>query len=325
MVKERNIGLDALRVLAIFTVVLIHSASTDISYRDGVLRYMPPANACFAFLAGWFLFKVPGEVSIREVGQLVVKRVRRLVVPYLAWESIYVLFNMVFDLVAGQFQLPEPSRWWGIVFLGAGSVQLWFVATLIYVQLTLAGVMALVALSKRRISVRLDICVIALFNLIAIIVLSWRASGIDGDYLRRFAFLLGYGALGVGLRFAIALINEVPNRRIVPIIGVCGIVASYVWIIPEIVTVLAWCLAFGGLPIAVFLRNMVIKGSGCVMGIYLCHVLFTRVIAMGVPVVSRVIPNGYVLTIVNAIIGFGISLTFVLMAKRVKWGRFVCV
>ena len=315
----RNAGIDLLRILAIFTVVLIHSASTDISYRDGILRYMPPANACFAFLAGWFLFKVSGGVSIRELGQLVIKRVRRLVVPYLVWESIYVLFNMVFDLLVGQFQLPETSHLWGIVFLGAGSVQLWFVATLIYVQMALAGVMALVTLSKRRISVRLDICVFALFNLIAIIVLSWRASGIDNDYLRRFAFILGYGAFGVGLRFALGLINGVPKSKIAPFIGICGIVASYVWKIPEIIMVLAWCLAFGGLPIAALLRNKVVKCSGCVMGIYLCHACFTRVIAMGVPVVSRVLPNGYVLVLVNAIVGFAASLAFVLLLKRTHW------
>ena len=61
--NERNVGLDLLRVLAIFTVVLIHSASTDISYRNGLLHYMPPANACFAFLAGWFLFKPESLLS----------------------------------------------------------------------------------------------------------------------------------------------------------------------------------------------------------------------------------------------------------------------
>jgi hypothetical protein len=154
-------------------------------------------------------------------------------------------------------------------------------------------------------------------------MLSWRVSGIDCDYIRRFAFLLGYGDLGVGLRFLVfdnvSLVGNI--KRIVFPIGVCGIVASFVCGIPEIVKVLSWCLAFGGLTVFASVRNVVITSSSCVMGIYLCHVLFTRVIAMSVPITSKIITNGYMLVLANAIVGFAVSLMFVYCIKRTRLAR----
>ena len=321
--NERNVGLDLLRVLAIFTVVLIQSASTDISYRNGLLHYMPPANACFAFLAGWFLFK-PESLLSEKIGQLVLKRVNRLVIPYLIWEIIYVLINMGFDLLSGQFQMPDCSNCWGIVFLGSGSVQLWFVATLIYVQVVLCAMMALFTLINKNKVCRHDISVIILFNLIGVAMLSWKASGIDCDYLRRFAFLLGYGAFGIGLRFALSKVQSVSSiMGIVFLAGVCGIVVSFVWNIPEIVSVLSWCMAFGGLSVLTQLRNIVVTASNCVMGIYLCHVLFTRLIAMSIPMTSKIITNGYIIVLANAIVGFVVSLIFVYCIKRTRLAKWL--
>lgn len=212
------------------------------------------------------------------------------------------------------------------MFWGTGSVQLWFVATLIYVQMALCAVMALLfILAIRNKSLRHDICVIILFNLIGVTTLSWRSLGIDCDYLRRFAFLFGYGALGVGLRFLVyskaSLVGRIKGFSFP--IGACGIAVSFVWNIPEIVRVLSWCMAFGGLPIFVQVRNVVIIGSGCVMGIYLCHVLFTRVISMSVPITSKIISNGYMLVFANAIVGFAISLMFVHCIKRTRLARLV--
>lgn len=316
----RNIGLDLLRVFAIFTVVLIHSTPCGYQIRDDILRYMPPANACFAFLAGWFLFAPESLLSEKKIGQLILKRVNRLVIPYLIWEMIYVLVNIGFDLLRGQFYLPDCSNWWGIIFLGSGSVQLWFVATLIYVQFVLCAMMALFTLiNKNKVH---DISVIILFNLIGVAMLLWREFGIESDYLRRFVFLLGYGALGIGLRFARSKVQSVRSiMGIVFLAGVCGIVVSFVWNIPEVVSVLSWCMAFGGLSVLTQLRNIVVIASNCVMGIYLCHVLFTRLIAMSVPMTSKIITNGYMLVLANAIVGFAVSLMFVYCIKRTRLAR----
>ena len=97
----RNSGIEFLRIVAIFTVVMIHSGTTDMLYRDAILRYMPPANACFAFLAGWFLFKrQETRLQLGDIGRLVLKRIKRLIVPYLVWELVYVFVNMGFDFVS---------------------------------------------------------------------------------------------------------------------------------------------------------------------------------------------------------------------------------
>lgn len=319
---KRNLGIDLFRIFAIFTVVLIHSASTDISYRDGVLRYLPPANACFAFLAGWFLFKPACEnLTPSAIGGLLAKRLKRLFIPYVVWEMIYVLADMGFDLLSGKFQLSTWPDWIGIVFFGAGSVQLWFVITLVYVQIVLCGAMAVMVAVSGMKFVK-GISGAGLFMMLAISVLLMRASGIENDYLRRFAFLLGYGAFGVGLRRAVHEVRGImdgPIRIGMALIGIALVMVAWFLNVPEVVRVLAWCLVFGCLPIHSSLQKCLAYGSEVVMGIYLCHVLFTRVIAMGVPVVSRIIPNGYALVLVNAIIGFVVSLSFTLLVKRTRW------
>ena len=318
----RNAGIDLLRILAIFTVVVIHTAAGDIAYRDGLLHYMPLANACFAFLAGWFLFNPSAEVlSFRDIGGLLGKRLGRLMIPYLLWEGIYFLANIGFDLMSGKFNPPVGTDWIGIVFFGSSSVQLWFVITLVYAQLVLCCIMAVMAALKWN-TFKRGYPMALLFILLAFSLLLWRTSGIEIDYLRRFAFLLGYGALGIGFRRVAHEMRGFNNCLICRgAVFVAGglVIASWFLNVPEVVLVLAWCLVFGCMPIHASLQKCLSYCSGAVMGIYLCHVCFTRMIAMGVPVVSRVIPNGYALVLVNAIIGFVASLAFVLLLKRTSW------
>ena len=207
------------------------------------------------------------------------------------------------------------------MFFGAGSVQLWFVITLIYVQIVLCSIMAaMVVVGGTKYAKGFS--AVGLFVLLAVGALLWRASGIENDYLRRFTFLLGYGALGVGLRRAVHEVRGLMGGPIcigMALIGIVLVMVAWFFNVPEVVRVLAWCLVFGCLPIHASLQKCLAYGSGAVMGIYLCHVLFTRVIAMGVPVVSRIIPNGYALVLVNAIIGFVASLSFTLLVKRTRW------
>ena len=323
---NRNLGIDLFRIIAMFTVVLIHSACTDVAFRDGVLRWLPPANACFAFIAGWFLFKTCEDLTPRSIVGLIGKRLKRLVLPYLVWVGVYVLANIGFDLLQGKFQLLALQDWVGIVFGGSGSVQLWFVITLVYAQIVLCGIMvAIVAISCKFVKGFLTAW---LFVLLAIGVLLWRMSGIENDYLRRFAFLLGYGALGVGLRYAVHEVRGIMKESIcigVALIG-CGLVVLARFIdIPEFMRVLAWCVMFGCMPVHASLQKCLAYGSEAVMGIYLCHVLFTRVIALGVPAVSRLLQNGYMLVVFNAIIGFSASLAFVLLVKRTRLQRYLSI
>ena len=324
----RNAGIDLLRILAIFTVVVIHTASEGQAFRDGVLQWLPPANACFAFLAGWFLFKPASEaLTLRDIGGLLGKRLRRLMIPYLVWEGIYVMANIGFDLMAGKFNPPVGTDWIGILFLGSGSVQLWFVITLVYVQITLCGVMSIM-LASRGVSFFRGLPMAGFFVMLAIGALLWRMNGIENDYLRRFVFLSGYGALGVGLRYAVHEMRGFDKsfiRKCMVCIGGGLVAASWFFNIPETVRVLAWCLVFGFVPIHVSSQKWLLCGAGAVMGIYLCHVLFTRMIAIGVPIISRFIPNGYVLVLVNAVLGFVASLVFVLMVKRTRWCWMVSV
>lgn len=325
---KKNLGIDLFRTIAIFTVVLIHSASIDISHRDGILKLLPPANACFAFWAGWFLFKFDSKYSLKDIVGVLKKRFCRLLYPYLVWESIYVFVNMGFDLLQGKFELPSATDWVGIVFLGTGSVQLWFVITLVYVQVVLCATMALVEGVTNNISIRLrNIGTAVGFIVFSAFALFWREFGIECDYLRRFIFLLGYGALAVGLRFATSLILPWFGYFIrvgLMSVGFSVVVMSWTFSIPECVRVLSWCLAFGCMPVKFTLQklNWLTPVSGCVMGIYLCHVLFTRIIAFALPLISSFIKNGYVIVVFNAIMAFAFSVIAVMFIRRfarIKW------
>lgn len=66
-------------------------------------------------------------------------------------------------------------------------------------------------------------------------------------------------------------------------------------------------------------------GFGEVVGINLCLALFTRMIAIGAPTISRFVSTGYVLVLVNAVLVFVASLVFVLMVKRTRWCWLVSV
>jgi surface polysaccharide O-acyltransferase-like enzyme len=315
---SRNLGLDFLRVVAILTVVLTHTSTSDLSFRDNILCFLPSANACFAFLAGWFLFKSSETgLTIECVGHVIIRRTQRLVIPYLLWEMIYVLMNIGFDFISNKLKMPTMREWIDIVFWGSGSVQLWFIITLAYVQI--AQILVFAAIGKLSFKWRAMI-----FIALSCISLVWFANGIDNVYLRRLAFLLGYSSLGVVFRLVLSKVKSLYLNTFClcgMLVGVIIVIVSHFFQIPQVISVLAWCLMFGCMPIHVSCRRMLTLVASTVMGIYLSHVLFTRIIGMATPSISKLITNEYLIVLINATVGFISSFLFVYLLRktRVRW------
>lgn len=297
MKSSRNTGFDILRILAIFTVVMIHTASADIAYHGWWMKWLPPANACFAFLSGWFM--LPEEKSF---GYALRKRVLRLLIPYLVWETIYVLADFAFDLATHKFVIPNAKAWLEIVFLASGSVQLWFVITLFYVQVVFLFLMRVLKIDGWR--------NVFVWGVIAAALLIWRDGGISSDYVRRFVFLGGFVALGIVTRFFVDACSRAWKhdvRLIGCLVGFVLVLTSMFAHIPYVVCVLAWCATFGCLPFQ-SVPSIVTRAADCVMGVYLCHVLFTRALGLALPYAAKIITNGYVLLLVDAFVAFALSM-----------------
>lgn len=179
---KRDLLLDYLKFVAILVVVMIHLPGT------GMLCSVFPfnVNATFAILAGMFTFSSSSFVEWLK------KRWHRLVLPYLLWEMIYFIANVVFDIVTNRC---HSFGWHDIcmfVFWGGASVQLWFVITLFYAQILLW----LFASVMKMCGVR---------SWIALVLLAlggiWLYGSVDEENIRRTVFMVGYCSLGALLRY----------------------------------------------------------------------------------------------------------------------------
>ncbi len=98
-VASRHLGLDLLRVLAIYMVVQIHTGEFYYIGPDGVVLNTPAAHwvgwlnslcrACvplFVTISGWFLFPVGDERIFFR------KRFSRVLVPFIVWCAVYAFY-----------------------------------------------------------------------------------------------------------------------------------------------------------------------------------------------------------------------------------------
>ncbi len=98
-VASRHLGLDLLRVLAIYMVVQVHTGEFYYIGPDGVVLNTPAAHwvgwlnslfrVCvplFVTISGWFLFPVGNE------GTFFRKRFSRVLVPFVVWCVVYAFY-----------------------------------------------------------------------------------------------------------------------------------------------------------------------------------------------------------------------------------------
>lgn len=312
MNSSRNIGLDLLRIICIFTVVIIHTPHLSDACWRGLLRYLPFANACFAFMSGMFLFRNTKEV---EFAGLIRKRVYRLLIPYASWTFIYVLWGFASRMVYGRELFPSLEQWVDIVFFGGAQGQLWFVIFLFYAQTALMFLVFPVRGWRRWILL-----------LGAVLVVIFLRHYIVYHVFRKFSLLFLYCALGV-LWSSICqnVLHSSPKWLLFSIATSFGV---FSWFFKsQILGVAAWIMLFQFIDLHKFRRfsNGIIKVSACTMGIYLIHHMVPAYLINKVlPCAGDVITNGHILLLLTSLVIFLISLFAVFFGRNIRWFRFIC-
>lgn len=128
--KGKNIFLQTIRGICIILVILIHCRYvTEKRYEwhnySLILRqFINFPVAVFIFLSGYFT-----DVSKEYSVDVMLKRLRRLIIPYIVWSIIYTIIDWV---ASGEYSIILLIK---NLFLGTASGQMYFI--LVMVQLTM--------------------------------------------------------------------------------------------------------------------------------------------------------------------------------------------
>ncbi|MBP3308195.1 MAG: acyltransferase family protein [Clostridia bacterium] len=200
MERERSAGYDIIRILSIFSVVMIHTlvpylGNTEIK-SAGYVPAMLISSLCligaplFFMLSGAFLLDTSSSVGI---GARYFKRITKQLVPFLIWSVIYVIAR----IAMGKLAL-SAEAFTSLLYRPAYD-QFWFMYVLLLLYLLLPLLQAmLLRLNKRGVEILLLICWL-LTTVIPLI--SWLAGGhlkarpfvdIISFFLYTGYFILGY-------------------------------------------------------------------------------------------------------------------------------------
>lgn len=142
----RNYGLDLLRGLASFFIVGCHLQLLDYTPCGSRLLHFCDMNVgVFAALAGYLMVGSTADVNEgRDWLRYVVKRARRLLPAYFAWSIVFLLASAVFQLAmrgAVNSRYWDCQFWTSVIFWGGAATHLWFLASLLYAQCLLGGIL----------------------------------------------------------------------------------------------------------------------------------------------------------------------------------------
>lgn len=145
---ERDLQLDAVRCVAVLLVVLLHAWGAASQYVDPsswecwgwtflAARMTGCAMPALFLVSGYLLFK---EFSVASWPQKMVRRIRRLVVPSVCWNVVFVLFYLavarLFPRVEARVEAFGLMTWSGCLakvlhpFVAPIDNPLWFMRTI---------------------------------------------------------------------------------------------------------------------------------------------------------------------------------------------------
>ena len=319
----RNIGVDFLRLLAILSVIIVHLPLVDDACKSQVQRVLPYGNACFALLAGWYMFGVISAMqNIDAFKEWLRNRSRRLLVPYVVWTIIHLSLATGLALLQHTYEMPTLRDWYNFVFCGAGATQLWFLISLFYAQMT---VPVLLLLCKNT-TFLLAFGMLVLYGGSAFLPVGWG--------FRNYTFIFGMVTIGLAFRMILDMprirqivVMPMPKTFLICLAG-GGMMLPSVCNVGDFwpVGVFGWCAFFGLVGscckvefrgISASLINVI--GSST-MGIYLSHWLVTRMIFKPlIPLGADYITDGRVLIIVSAFLILLLSMLFSWVFRKHKW------
>ena len=272
--RNRLVGFDFLRGVAAFGIVGCHLLLSPRTGAGTLVTGLCDMNVgAFAALSGYLM----AFGRWNGWGDYVKKRAGRILPVYAVWTVGYLIFAALFQIMedgAINARYGDPIFWARVVFWGAAATHLWFLASLFYAQVFMAGVFRKSA-GYWWIGVSLIVIsssawfrnwyVIYPIRLLAFLMLGCGLAAIDTDQLKRWRWLvLSAAILGTVLHFV-----HLPWST--------GFVKDWIAVGPILMVFIAWSDRFTGhlTAVASFL-------GATSMGVYLLHPLFTKGIGIAI-------------------------------------------
>lgn len=333
MIKEREVFLDVIRIIACLMVILMHSPMPGLGTPGPVLTGISfvtaPCIGLFFMVSGALL--LPVKVPMKE---FYIRRLSRVVWPTVIWSLFYILLA----LIKGDLVVPDlPKILFSIPFSAQGNGIMWFMYTLIGLYLISPLISPwLEKASKREIEFVLLLWVVTLlYPLVSsYVVVDETPKGI----LYSFSGYAGYYLLGYYLRKYSPKVNWTIKvlMFVVPVI-ICGITLfegvevdfyRLFWYLSIFVVVMAagWFLLLMDLGSAMKSAALSSNGfsktvSNLCFGTYLIHIFIMRDVLWRIPSIGSFGwgPQIIITFILTTVLSFGLTWVLALL----PFGRFV--
>ena len=288
---------DALRALAIFAVIILHTSSDYVEHYgeisnsnwwsadiyNGLVRFCVPM---FVVLSGAFLLRQDRVITIKE---LLLKRLPKLIIPLIFWSLIYILFKTIdYGEPLSSINIKEQLK---TFYQGPVAYHLWFLYMMIGIYFAWPVINVYIkAATEKNIVYFLTIWFITNSVVGIINILTGLNTSIElniftgyigyfllGYYLINFTFsatalakiyLLGIAGFIISIvtpylcnRLGFAHTDDMIATDFTPDVVVC-VTALFLWFKNNI-----------GDGCQNILRRIITEVSACAFGIYLVHVL----------------------------------------------------
>lgn len=317
--SERNLNIEILRIIASFGVITIHIPSSTFGAEFLSLLFSP---ICVPFFLAVSLVFFVQSLEKYPVEHILTKIWERTGIPYISWTIIYLILLYINAYLNNN---TNNILLWRSVLFGESAVQMYYLITLISLQLFVLGVYT-IKNNKSRYYFILSLCLILVTSVYILLSLYYQASGFkNGYYIIGYFLYIGFAMyhlyanssskyiilpnkyLYLLLIFTIILISifDIGGfRKLGPLIfPVCGICLYKIAISLPIIKVTSW-------------MNKILSLS---YGIYLSHIVFLESIEM---IVKKIIGSEMTYTLINkillALIVFVISAIFVWFLKQIR-------
>ncbi len=272
-------GFDLLRAAAILGVVWIHGCDTS-AWAFRMSRLAAPAVPIFILISFYLLQRSILRNPEAGGGQLLRRRLMRLVPPYAIWSAVYLVVRMLRHRLLPAAHGADGFDLVSVLWLGGASYQLYFIAALIYWSL-LALPVALWLGRTARLR-RPGAAVLAASGAVLLGAGRWLLPQVqiapEHSLLAHALLLSGYVPLGLaaalcpGPDFSGPVRWKLQAALITIAAGLCLVHPRWGWPVFLAVTLFAWGLVYRGAPMPAWIRRVSLLSYG----IYFVHGFFVE-------------------------------------------------
>lgn len=208
MLNQRNLNIDLLRIVAIFSIILIHSSSSFLIYNSfnngahwwiisvNYSSFLKWATGVFVMISGAFLLE---EKKSENISHFLRHRIVRIIIPFLVWAIFYKILENPAEFVQsrGSVFLSYLKE----IYRGQVEYHLWFIYMLSILYLMTPVLSFLVNHAPKRV-LYYFICIWLLLNFIPNYLSQFLGWNFGSEYYLEFSkysglFVLGYLLKGI--------------------------------------------------------------------------------------------------------------------------------